>query len=183
MLFCVRLAAGLSRVCQGAAMVAGSLLIVLTLVIMYDVVGRNFMATGSFALQELQWHLHGAIAVLAFGYAYTRDAHVRIDVLGDKIPPRLRLWLEFWAVVALMIPFLLVLAWYGYEFAERAFIRGEGSRGGLGLPNRWIIKSAVPVSAILTVMGALSVALRILVVLRRPDLLETPFEKAGLWTR
>jgi len=183
MLFCVRLAAGLSRVCQVAAMIAGGLLIVLTLVIMYDVVGRNFMTTGSFALQELQWHLHGAIAVLAFGYAYTRDAHVRIDVLSQSIPPRLRMWLEVAAILCLMIPFLMLLTWYGYEFAERAFIRGEGSRGGLGLPHRWIIKSAVPVSAILTILGALSVALRMVVVLRRPDLLETPFEKADLWTR
>ncbi|MQX36100.1 TRAP transporter small permease subunit [Roseospira navarrensis] len=183
MLVCLRLAAVLSRLCQVVAMGAGSLLVVLTLVIMYDVIGRNFISTGSYALQELQWHLHGAIAVLAFGYAYTRDAHVRIDVVGHKIPPRLKLWLEVAAILCLVIPFLMVLAWYGYEFAERAFVRGEGSRGGLGLPNRWIIKSAVPVSAILTSLGALSVALRMIVVLRRPDLLDSPFEKGDLWTR
>jgi len=179
----LKLADALTRLCDWAARLAAVLLFVLAGVIVYDVIGRKFFATGSFLLQELEWHLHGVIAVFAFGYAYTRNAHVRIDVLADRMNPRFRLWLEFWVVLLLVIPFFAFVAWYGYEFAERAFIRGEGANGGRGLPWRWIIKSAVPISALLTIAGCTAVALRILVVLKRPALLSDPFLERGLWKR
>jgi TRAP-type mannitol/chloroaromatic compound transport system permease small subunit len=83
--------------------------------------------------------------------------------------------------VSLVIPFFAFIAWYGYEFAERAFVRGEGANGGRGLPNRWIIKSAVPISAVLTIMGCTAVGIRLLAVLKRPDLISNPFLQRGLW--
>lgn len=179
----LRIASALTKLCDWAARIAAVLLFVLVFVIMYDVIGRKFFATGSFMLQELEWHLHGVIAVFAFGYAYTRNAHVRIDVLADKMSDRFRLWLEFWVVILLVIPFFLFIVWYGYEFALRAFERGEGANGGRGLPHRWFIKSAVPISALLTIAGCTAVAIRIFAVLRRPDLLSDPFIERGLWKR
>ncbi|TDK48111.1 TRAP transporter small permease subunit [Antarcticimicrobium luteum] len=179
----LKLAAGLTRICDGAARIAAVLIFVLVFVIIYDVIGRKFFATGSFLLQELEWHIHGVIAVFAFGYAYTRNAHVRIDVLAHRMSDRFRLWLEFWVLLLLVIPFFGFIVWYGYEFAERAFVRGEGANGGRGLPYRWIIKSVVPISALLTIAGCVAVALRILAVLRRPDLVQTPFIERGLWKR
>ncbi|MEM6762570.1 MAG: TRAP transporter small permease subunit [Pseudomonadota bacterium] len=173
------LAAWLSWPCRIFAFMCGALLFVLAGVIVYDVVGRRFFATGSFMLQELEWHLHGAIAVLAFGYAYIKDAHVRIDVFAQKMTGRMRLKIEIAAILLFLVPFMVFVAYYGYGFAERAFVRNEGSPGGIGLPNRWIIKSAVPVSAVLAILGGLAVALRAFVCLRQPELLTTPFEKTG----
>jgi len=158
------------------ARLCGVLLIILTGVIMYDVIGRRFFNTGSFVISDLEWHLHGAIALLCFGYAYIRDAHVRIDIFVNRMSRSFRLHLEFWAIVLFVFPFLALLFWFGWDFAERAYIRNEGPVGGMGLPNRWIIKSAIPLSAVLMGLGALSVALRIRVALARPDLLSSPFE-------
>lgn len=163
-------ALALSRIlawpCRAAAALCGAMLLILTAVILYDVIGRRFFDTGSFVLQELEWHLHGAIAVLGFGYAYVKDAHVRIDLLAEVIGRRPRLWLELGAILLFLMPFMALLFWFGLEFTMRAYTRGEGAPGGLGLPNRWIIKSAIPASALLTMLGALSVALRIWAVLR-----------------
>ncbi|XWN30921.1 MAG: TRAP transporter small permease subunit [Devosia sp.] len=171
------LAAILAWPCRVFAFACGVLLFVLAGVIMYDVIGRQFFATGSFALQELQWHLHGAIAVLAFGYAYLKDAHVRIDVFATKLQGRTRLKIEVAAILLFLVPFMILLASWGYDFAERAYVRGEGSTTNLGLSNRWIIKAVVPASAILTLCGGLAVALRAIVALRRPDLIAQPFER------
>lgn len=179
----LKLADGLTRACEWAARIAGVVMIGLVFVIMYDVIGRKLFATGSVILQELEWHMHGLVATFAFGYAYTRNAIVRIDVVADRMSDRFRLWLEFWVVVLLVIPFFAFIVWYGYEFAERAFLRGEGANGGRGLPHRWIVKSLVPISALLTIAGCTAVALRILAVLKRPDLLSDPFIERGLWKR
>jgi len=154
----------------------GWLLLVLMAVILYDVIGRRFFSTGSIRLQELQWHLHGAIAMLGFGWAYLANVHVRIDVFASAMGRNTRLWLEIAAVVLLLIPFMAALAWYGWDFAHRSYIRGEGSAGGMGLPHRFIIKSAVPLAAVLTILGAVAVLLRVVVALRRPDLLEDPWK-------
>ena len=71
---------------------------------------------------------------------------------------------------------MLLLLWFGYDFAERSFLRNETSNGGVGLSHRWIIKSTVPVAAFLSILGGLSVALRCIVALVRPDLRADPFE-------
>ncbi|ETA53340.2 hypothetical protein P279_03805 [Rhodobacteraceae bacterium PD-2] len=156
--------------CRAVAKLCGWLLLVLMAVILYDVIGRRFFSTGSFKLQELEWHLHGAIAVLCFGYAYVENAHVRIDLISQHMRRNTRLWIEILAIVAFLIPFMLLLTWYGYDFTLRSFQRGEGSPGGVGLPNRWIIKSAIPLGAVLTIFGGLSVLFRCLSALKNPDL-------------
>lgn len=173
------LAGFLDRICVYAARFAGLLLLVLTAVIVYDIVGRRFFNTGSVALQELEWHLHGAIAMLGFGYAYTRNAHVRIDIFHQNFSGRLKLQLEIAGILLLLTPFMLVLIWFGYDFAARAFQRGEGSSGGLGLDHRWIIKSVVPLSALLALFGAWAVALRAAAVLRRQA--TSAYSEAPLW--
>ena len=167
------------RICTYAARVAGVLLLFLTAVVLYDVIGRQFFNTGSVALSELQWHIHGVIAMIGFGYAYTRDAHVRIDVVSQRFSDRFKLKLEIFGIAVLLTPFLLAVLWYGFDFAHRAFVRGESSPVSLGLSHRWIIKSAVPLSALIALLGAWSVLLRMLVVLRGE--LDDAYKGGGLW--
>lgn len=176
----LRLAHILDRICVHAARLSAVLFLALTAVILYDVIGRKFFNTGSVALAELEWHLHGAIAMLGFGYAYTRNAHVRIDIFHQNFSERLKLRLEIAGIVLLLTPFLLAIVWYGSEFALRSFQRGEGSSGGLGLDHRWIIKSVVPLSALLAPFGAWSVLLRALATLRGARV--SAYEESGLWS-
>jgi hypothetical protein len=75
--------------CHLFARLAGFMLLILTAVIMYDVIGRRFFNTGSFVVSDLKWHLHGAIAILCFGYAYVRDAHVQDRHLRPSHDPPL----------------------------------------------------------------------------------------------
>ena len=171
----LRMSDWLAWPCRVVARVAGWGLLFLTTVILYDVIGRRFFATGSFVLQELEWHIHGAIALAAFGYAYLHDVHVRIDVFATRMAEQSRLRLELAAILLFLVPFMLFVAWYGFDFAHRAWVRGEGSMGGMGVEKRWIIKGAIPAAAVLAILGGLSVAARIVVALRRPDLLSTPF--------
>ncbi len=157
--------------CRFVARLLGWTLVVLMAVILYDVIGRRFFATGSFKLQELEWHLHGAIAVLGFGYAYIHNAHVRIDVFSSRFATATKMRIEILAIVFFLVPFMGLLVWYGFDFAHRSFVRGEGSSGGVGLSDRWVIKSAIPLGAALAILGGVSVLLRAVVALRRPDLL------------
>lgn len=173
----------LTHICDIAGRIAAVFMVALVFVIMYDVIGRKFFATGSVMIHDLTWHMHGVVAMFAFGYTYTRNAHVRIDVTARRYSSRFRLRLELLVVLFLVIPFFLLLAWYGYSFAERAFVRGEGANGGRGLPYRWIVKSIVPLSSLLMIIGSLAVCLRIVTVLRANGILADAFIERPLWKR
>lgn len=153
----------------------GWLLLLLALVIGYDVVGRKFYNTGSIRLQDLQWHLHGAAMMLGFGAAYLRDAHVRVDLFRENFPDRTKIWLETFGIVAFLIPYVSALAWFSIDYAMRAFVSGEGSVGGAGLPNRWIIKSFLFIGFSLVILSAVSVLLRCVAYLGRRDGAVWPF--------
>ena len=143
-----------------AHMFGGWLLLLLALVIGYDVVGRKFFTTGSTVLQEVQWHLHGAALMLGFGATYLRDAHVRVDLLRESFRPRPKLWLEAAGIVVFLIPYIGFLFYFSLDFAHRAWVTGEGSPGGGGLPHRWVIKSFLAIGFALVIMAAISVLLR-----------------------
>ena len=56
----------------------------LIFIIIFDIVTRRFLVIGSTKLQEMEWHLHTALFLLVLGYAYLKDAHVRIEIVREK---------------------------------------------------------------------------------------------------
>ena len=51
---------------------------------------RKLFNVSSNAWLELQWYLFGALFLLAAGYTYLRNEHVRVDVLAARFPARCR---------------------------------------------------------------------------------------------
>lgn len=126
----------------------------------YDIVGRQFYNTGSTRLQELEWHLFFGLVMASIGYAYLRDAHVRIDVLRDRCSDRTKAMIEAVGYLVALVPFCLVVIVYGSHLAWLAYASGERSRAALGLPMRWIIKSTLPLGTFLLLLAGTSVFAR-----------------------
>lgn len=123
----------------------------------YDIVGRQFVNTGSTALQELQWHLFFATVMLSLGSVYLRDGHVRIDILRTRWPERWRAAIEIAGILLALLPLSLLLLLAGGEQAWIAFASGERSAAAMGLGQRWIVKSLMPAGGLLLlVAGGLS---------------------------
>lgn len=164
----LRVSDGLSRIVIGVGKLAAWLAIPIIVVILFDVITRRFLVLGSTKLQELQWHLHGILFLLCLGFAYLKDAHVRIELLRDRLDIRTRAWIEILGVLLCVFPYCGLMLWYGYGFAERSFLQNEGSSALTGLPHRWIIKSVVPIGFAFLLLSGLSVMLRCLVFLFGP---------------
>lgn len=142
------------------ALVAWITLVPLIAVSVYDMIGRQFFHVGSTRLQELEWHLFLTVVMLCLGYAYLRDAHVRIDLVRDRLALRTRSWIELLGCLLVVVPFCMVLIVHGGELALNAFATTERARAPLGLPMRWIIKSTLPVGGLLLLLAGLSIAIR-----------------------
>lgn len=162
------LAGALERLVAAVGRWAGWLLPLLAALIVADVVLRRWFVIGSVKLQELEWHLHGAVFLFALGYAYLRGAHVRIELLHERVSPRGKAWVELLGILLALLPFCLAVLWFGIDYAERAFLVGEASPSPTGLPHRWIIKSALVAGIVLLALAGFSRLIRVTVYLFGP---------------
>jgi len=174
----------IDEVLERIARASGWLFFALVGVIVWDVITRKIgfqlPGFGSTPIQELEWHLHGALFLFWLGYAYVRNVHVRIDVFTANLPPRRAAWLELIGIVAFAVPYTLVALYFAYLFAQTSFIQNESSSAPNGLAYRWIIKSCLFLGLILLMASVVSVTFRNLVILFGPkDLAERAMPRAA----
>ena len=62
----------------------------LIFIIIFDIITRRFFILGSTKIQEMEWHLHTAIFLLALGFAYVKNSHVRIEIIREQYSPTLQ---------------------------------------------------------------------------------------------
>ncbi|WP_202396118.1 TRAP transporter small permease subunit [Stappia sediminis] len=171
--------------------VAAFLFIPMMVIIFYDVTQRKiieydsgFIDSGfyfsSTKLQELEWHLHAVLFMMCLGFAYVKDAHVRIELVRDRLSPRKRVWLELLGIVLFLIPYCIIIGKLGYTFAERAWNTNEISAAQTGLSHRWVIKAFLPLGFVILGAAGIAALLKCWVYLfGPPDLQERSGEYAG----
>lgn len=157
------------------------LFVPLAAIIMIDVVWRVLVGSypelttswfhrniGSTKVQEMEWHLHATLFLLCIGFAYLKDAHVRVEIVRERMSLRLRAWIELLGCLLFVLTYCYILLDFGIDFAQRSFRTNEVSSAMTGLSERWIIKSMLPVCFVLVGIAAISVALRHVVYLFGP---------------
>ena len=107
------------------------------------------------AYLEIQWYLFGAVFMLGGGYAFLRNAHVRIDVVNSRLSPRGRNWVDVFGIVFFLFPLCYMLATMGWPIFERAWISGEVSSSAGGLI-RWPVFLLIPVGFSLLALQGVS---------------------------
>lgn len=175
-----RISLGLAAVVDTIGKLVAWLAIPLMLIILYDVITRKYLGfdpgfmdsvlnVGSTKLQESQWHIHSVLFLLTLGFVYTQNKQVRVELIREKLAPRTRAWIEVFGCLLFLIPYCIFIIWYGYTFAERSFMMGEGSAAQTGLSYRWIIKATLPFGFLLLALAGFSVMFRNIVYLFGPQ--------------
>lgn len=141
----------------------------LILVTIFDVVTRRFFVLGSTKLQEAEWHFHVILFVFCLGYAYLKDAHVRIDLVREKLSERAQWWIEIVGCLLFLLPYCALVVWYGIDFTERSFATSEISASATGLTHRWLIKATIPIGFAILGLAGIAVLLRKIVELFGPE--------------
>ena len=142
----------LTQIARGVSI----LWVILMAVIVMNVTARYLFAQGRIEFEELQWHLYSIGFMLTIGYALVKDSHIRVDVFHERLPHRARLWIDFYGMLLFVVPFCLVMLWYGWDFFVYSFSIGEVSASPGGLPFRWFIKSILVIGFGLVLLAALS---------------------------
>ena len=139
---------------SAAGRAASWLWLVLLGVIVVNVTLRYAFGEGRIELEELQWHLNAAAFLAAITYGYRVDAHIRIDLVSSRLPPRRRAWMELLGTVLLLLPFLALVLWFGVPFFWHSWAVSEVSASPGGLPWRWLLKALLPLTALFLIAAA-----------------------------
>ena len=135
--------------------------VILLGVIVFNVVMRYAFNEGSIELEELQWHLYSMGFLLGLSFAYQADAHIRVDVLHERMSDRLKAWIELYGTIIFVLPFIALIIVYSLPFIASSFALGEVSPSPGGLPFRWFIKAFLPIGYALLLLAVASRLLRV----------------------
>ncbi len=156
----VRIAERMDRAATWAGRAGAWLVLPLVGVTLFDVVTRRFFVLGSTKLQEMEWHLHTGLFLLCLAWGYLVDAHVRVDLVRERFSPRTKAWIEVVGCLLFLLPYTVLILYFGYDFVRVSFLQGEGSAATTGLPHRWLIKSTIVIGFVFVLGAGLAVLFR-----------------------
>lgn len=152
----------LRRIGMGMAMF---LIPALMLARLTEILTRHLNTPGSL-YNAMESELFMLFAFLTLAAAYAGDHHVRVDIFRARMRPRARAWLEIAGTVILILPFALIVLWYGSILTGIVLEDGERSAIALGAPVRFLIVGSLPVGIAMFTAVALSRMTRCILFLR-----------------
>lgn len=126
-----------------------------TLISAGNAIVRKLFDTSSNAFLEIQWYLFAAVFMLGSGYAFLRNAHVRIDFISSKFSARGRNWVDIGGIVLFVFPLCYMMATLGWPLFMNALNSGEMSSNAGGLI-RWPVYALIPAGFALLALQSLS---------------------------
>ncbi|NKC01737.1 MAG: TRAP transporter small permease subunit [Pseudomonadales bacterium] len=151
-----RLTRAIDRFLERVGVTLSYIWMVLLVIIVVNVLLRYVFSEGRIELEELQWHLYSFGFLLGLSYAYQADAHIRVDVLHERMTPRSQAWIELYGILLFLIPFISLVLVFSMPFVASSWSLGEISPSPGGLPFRWLIKAMLPLGFGLLLLAVLS---------------------------
>ncbi len=130
--------------------------IVLLGVIVVNVFMRYALGEGRIEFEEIQWHLYSIGFMAGLGVAVVDDAHIRVDILHERLSPTMRAWIDLYGILLFVLPFVGLMLIYAVPFIADSFMTSETSPSPGGLPHRWLIKSMLFIGFALLGLAAVS---------------------------
>lgn len=141
------------------------------------VVMRYAFAVGSIWLSESIIYGHAALFLLAAGWTLQQNGHVRVDIFYSKASPRGKAIVDLLGALLLLLPFVAVIVWFGSAYAARSWSILERSPEASGLPFIYLLKTLIPLFALLLGLQGTTQAIRAALLLSKQGMAGATFEK------
>jgi TRAP-type mannitol/chloroaromatic compound transport system permease small subunit len=161
----LRLTQGIDALNRAIGWLAMWLILAATLISAGNATVRRVLGTSSNAWLEVQWYLFAAVFMLGGGYAFLRNAHVRIDFISARLSARTRNWIDIVGIVIFVLPLCVMMIHLGWPLFERAWTSGEMSSNAGGLV-RWPVYLLIPVGFALLALQSVSELIKRIAFLR-----------------
>ena len=126
---------------------------------------RYVLGIGSIWLQESILYAHAALFLLAAAWTLKEDGHVRVDVFYAGAAPRTKALIDLLGALLLLLPFAFAVVYFSLPYVERSWAILERSRETSGLPLVFLLKTLIPLFALLLALQGVAQAVRAVVLL------------------
>ncbi len=131
------------------------------------VVARYVFALGSIWLSETVIYANAALFLLAAAWTLRAGGHVRVDIFYAHASARARAVVDLAGSLLLLLPFMLLLLLLSLPYAWRSWMILERSQESSGLPLVFLLKTLIPLFALLMALQGVAQAIRALAALRQ----------------
>lgn len=124
------------------------------------VVMRYVFGLGSVMAQEAMVYMHATAFLLGASYTLLENGHVRCDIFYRDARPKRRALIDLVGAFVFLLPVCAMILWVSLPYVLNAWAVLEGSsEGRLGIPAVFLLKTAMPICAVLLGLQGLSMAL------------------------
>jgi TRAP-type mannitol/chloroaromatic compound transport system permease small subunit len=146
------------------------LILVAVVISAANAIVRKGFDTSSNSWLELQWVLFSIVFLLCSSWTLLDNEHIRIDIVNNLLPTRLRNSIELVGHAFFLLPLTVVMIVTGVPFFFRSFHINEQSGNAGGLP-QWPAKSLIMIGFAMLLVQGISELIKRIAVMRRliPD--------------
>lgn len=148
---------------------------ILVLSVAFSVFALSIFGYSSTKLSESAEYLHATVIMLGAAATLLAGQHVRVDVFHANMSPTSKAFVDFCGYYVLLLPVGLILLWGSQSFVAFSWQIFEGSPESDGIRGEFLLKTLIPIFAIMMIAQGLSIALRAAMCMRgesRPSLPE-----------
>jgi TRAP-type mannitol/chloroaromatic compound transport system permease small subunit len=126
---------------------------------------RYVLGFGSIWLQETIIYAHATLFMLAAAWTLQQGGHVRVDIFYVDASPRRKALVDLFGAIVFLLPFSIALVWLSAPYVARSWAILEHSRETSGLPLVFLLKTLIPLFALLLGLQGVGQAIRAAIVL------------------
>lgn len=138
----------------------------LVLSVVFTVFALSIFGWASPKLDESAVYLHATALMLGMGAALLADEHVRVDLLYSRFNHRAKGLAEFAGFYVLLLPLMLAILWESQSATAFSWRILEGSPDADGIRGQFLLKTLIPVFAVLMIAQGIALACRAALKLR-----------------
>lgn len=136
------------------------LLPILVLVVAFTVFALSIFGQSWTKLFESAEYLHASVIMLGAGATLLAGQHVRVDIFHSQMKAKARALVDFIGYYALLVPVCLIILWNSQSFISFAWRIFEGSAEADGIRGEYLLKTLIPIFAVMMILQGLAIALR-----------------------
>jgi TRAP-type mannitol/chloroaromatic compound transport system permease small subunit len=146
-------------------------LVVVTAII---VIQRYVFGYASTKLQESVIYMHALLFLLASASTLLAGGHVRVDIFYSKASRAGKAWIDLLGSYLALMPMSALILWASTGYMRSTWRILEQSRESDGLPFVFLLKTAIPVFAILLILQGFAMACRAALAIAKQDVPAKP---------
>ena len=148
----------ITRVTEAIGKPACLLVFVMMLITSTEVIGRYLFNSPTTWAWPLNRQIFGVFILVAGAYTMSKREHIRIEILYDHFPPKIKLLARAIALASFVI-FMGVLVWQGSWMGWNSLMMKEKLAGAFRMP-LYPFKILIPIGALLFLLQGIAIYFR-----------------------